>query len=355
MERVNQRTIIRVDDPKPWDRFVTASPVSHYCHLFDWGRIIQEVYGHEAVYLAAEDSGDSPSSRRLRGIFPLVRFRPAMGNSRYISIPFFDQAGVLADTPSIEAELLGNGLERARGRGSILETRQKAPAGINGSVSPVPAPSAVAEHKVSLSLPLGVSSEALMGSFKSKLRSQIRKGLRNGLTARIGKHELVRPFYRVFSRNMRDLGSPVHAIAFFNAIFKYFHSRAFICVVNHGIEPVAAGFMFRFRDTLYNPWASSLKPFRHLNTNMVLYWEMLRFSCRLGMAHFDMGRSSRGASTYWFKKQWSPTETPLYWCSWFPPGVLENPKETLCIRPWKQLPLIAANTLGPMVRRNISL
>ncbi|MFH1156882.1 MAG: GNAT family N-acetyltransferase [Pseudomonadota bacterium] len=355
MERVDQCTIVRVNDPKLWDRFVAASPVSHYCHLFNWGRIIQEVYHHEAVYLGAEDSGCSSPFRRLRGVFPLVRFRPALGKNRYISIPFFDQAGVLAGTPSIEAELLGKGLELAHGIGSILEIRQKTPTKINGSIPPVPAPSTVAEHKVNLSLPLGVSSEALLVSFKSKLRSQIRKGLKNGLTARIGKQELIRPFYRVFSRNMRDLGSPVHAIEFFNAIFEYFHARAFICIVNHGIEPVAAGFMFRFRDTLYNPWASSLRPFRHLNANMVLYWEMIRFSCRLGMAHFDMGRSTRGASTYWFKKQWSPTETPLYWNSWFPPGVLGNPEETLCIRPWKRLPLIAANALGPLVRRNISL
>ncbi|MDP3481452.1 MAG: GNAT family N-acetyltransferase, partial [Desulfoprunum sp.] len=196
----------------------------------------------------------------------------------------------------------------------------------------------------------------LLQGFKSKLRSQINKGLKNGLQSHIGKEELLEPFYQVFSRNMRDLGSPVHSKKFFEAIFRYFREHAFICLVTFRAQPVAAGFMFTFRDEIKNPWASSLKEFRHLNSNMILYWEMMRFACEQKMRCFDMGRSSLGASTYRFKKQWGPEENQLYWYNWFlDDQEMSKKPETLTIQFWNRLPMIAANFLGPLVRRNISL
>jgi FemAB-related protein (PEP-CTERM system-associated) len=345
-------TIVRPQSPKMWDRFVEASPESNYCHLFGWGRIIQEVYRHEAVHLAAEEV----YSGRILGVFPLVRFKPFPGKARYISLPFFDQVGILADTPTVKTQLFRQGLLLAKSTGSSIEIRRGTSLGSEEPGFPENGTSTVSTLKVSMSIPLGLSAESLMRSFRSKLRSQILKSSRNGLKVRIGKQELLRPFYQVFSRNMRDLGSPVHAFGFFESIFRHFHGNAFICCVYHGSLPVAAGFMFRFRDTLHNPWASSLRDFRHLGANMLLYWEMLRFSCSLGLTGFDMGRSSRGASTHAFKKQWSPLEQQLYWYQWFP-GESQVPRygESLTIGPWKRLPLVVANSLGPLVRGRISL
>ena len=63
-------------------------------------------------------------------------------------------------------------------------------------------------------LALPDSSQALMRSFKSKLRSQIHKPIKEGLKVRTGGQELVDDFYRVFVENMRDIGSPVHSRRF---------------------------------------------------------------------------------------------------------------------------------------------
>src|SRR5205807_2558039 len=65
------------------------------------------------------------------------------------------------------------------------------------------------DTKVSMRLALPPSPEALLSSFKSKLRSQIRSGEKHPFDVLWGGPELLHDFYAVFTRNMRDLGTPV--------------------------------------------------------------------------------------------------------------------------------------------------
>lgn len=357
-ESMTKTVLIKPDDAPSWDAFVRAQPGASYCHLHGWSSVIEEVYRHRPYYLAAVDTapgGDKGDA--IRGIFPLFRFKPLFSRPKLVSIPFFDQAGLLAEDRQTESLLFHAALRLMREKGcSGLEIRQNAPSRFADAQCPAGLDSSVSTLKVSLKIRLAESPEAMLRGFKAKLRSQIVKGRKNGLQAQVGKEELLDPFYQVFSRNMRDLGSPVHSRRFFEAIFKYFHDEAFICLVTFQSRPVAAGFLFRFKDEIKNPWASSLREYRHLNTNMLLYWEMVRFACEQGMQRFDMGRSSHGAPTYRFKKQWGPEEQRLYWYTWFPAGNnVHDHLESLTLKAWRRLPMFAANILGPLVRGNISL
>ncbi len=350
--------VVQSDDAGAWDAFVHAHPAADHGHLFNWSRVIAEVYRHRPHYLAvvAAGSGSAPGGA-IRGILPLFRFNPLLSRLKLVSLPFFDQAGPLADDRQTEALLFQAGLDLLRDRdGAGLEIRQAAPARYCQGQGAEGFNSRLSTLKVSLKLRLGQSQDEMLWGFKAKLRSQINKGMKNGLETRIGREELLEPFYQVFSRNMRDLGSPVHSKKYFQAIFKYFRQDAYICLVTYEKRPVAAGFMFRFKNEIKNPWASSLRKYRHLNTNMLLYWAMIRFACDEGMHCFDMGRSSRGASTYRFKQQWGPEERPLFWYSWSPAGQEADERpETLVYPAWRRLPVFAANLLGPLVRRHISL
>ena len=162
-----------------------------------------------------------------------------------------------------------------------------------------------------LSLP--ASKEELLKSFKSKLRSQISRPQKEGMTAIIGGAELIDPFYRVFSVNMRDLGSPVHSKRLFREIFQEFPENAKIGLVKYQGEDVAAGLIFCFRNTVEIPWASSLKKYNGLSPNMLLYWSLLEYSCDKGFQYFDFGRSTPEEGTYKFKEQWGAKPSPLYW------------------------------------------
>ena len=352
-------SIIRSEDQAAWDNFALKCPGAGYTHLFNWSHVIREVYHHQPLYLAAMTPPEPgpDGKQRVRGIFPLFKFKTMSGKTRLVSIPFFDQAGMLGENDEIEARLFAAAIEKIAENGAVdLEIRLDFPRVFPGIPSAEKPRSAVSTLKVSLRRRLPATREEMMQNFKSKLRSQIRKGIKNGLRATTGKQELVEPFYDVFSRNMRDLGSPVHSKKLFYGIFKYFYEDAFVSVVTSRSRPVAAGFLIRYKNSISNPWSSSLREFRHLNANMVLYWEMMGFACSRGLDFFDMGRSSAGAPTYRFKKQWQPEEKPLYWHYWFPEGRENGIRtESLSIRPWTILPLPLANAIGPLVRRHISL
>ena len=350
--------IREVKDSDAWNRYVLQTGKSKYTHLFNWSRVIEETYGHKPVYLAAVRPVRNKAPE-ICGLLPLFRFKTLANASRFVSIPFFDTAGILARDVSAQNFMFKKGLApllRIKDSGSSgIILRQQEMLDIPDLTLMDTGPW-IFSGKVGLSLPISGSQQEVLGRFKSKLRSQIKKSEKSGLVWKIGEKELLDPFYAVFSRNMRDLGSPVHSKKFFKAIFRYFHDHAFICVVFHHARPVAASFMFRFKKSLANPWASSIKDFRHLNANLYLYWQMIRFACQLKVETFDMGRSSRKAPTFRFKKQFCPDEHTIYWYTWLFPGKdFFQAEETLTINFWKKMPLWLATLLGPLVRKRISL
>lgn len=346
----------QITTPDLWDRYVMNNENSGYCHLFNWKKVIMDAYNHESLYLAAIERRSS-TDERICGILPIYRMKKLSGRSRLVSIPFFDTAGILAQESEIQRALFEKSISICSQRRVLaLELRQDSPLTVTEQEVPG-AHSEIYRKKVTLHLDLTGSQQKVMASFNSKLRNQIMKGQKNGLEWKIGKQELLNPFYEVFSHNMRDLGSPVHSKRLFKAIFTYFYHHAFICVIFYRSKPVAASFMFAFKKKLSNPWASSIREYRHLQTNMFLYWQMIRFACNTGMDLFDMGRSSRGASTYRFKKQWMPQERPILWYRWLFPvsSIRQDLPESLSINHWDRIPSGVANIVGPIVRRGISL
>lgn len=338
----------RIDHPVEWERFVMQHPDAAFTHLFGWRRVIASVYRHKPIYLAAVEKG------KITAIVPLFQFSRFFFPSEWISIPFFDHAGIVAKNQKAGQFLLEKAWARLDCKNSAgLSIRQDTSFDLSGQILSGRRPQIFTE-KTGLTISTAPGPRQMMAAFPSKLRSQINKGIKNGLTWDIGGPKLLPAFYKVFTRNMRDLGSPVHALNFFKTIFAVFPGQAFICVVYHKGMPAAAGFVFRFKNRLINPWASSLREFRSLNTNMLLYWQMIRLACSLNLDIFDMGRSSKGAATFRFKQQWGPKQTPLSWYTWA--GDRNRaPGETLSITPWKNLPLGVASLAGPWVRKHISL
>nr|WP_320191317.1 GNAT family N-acetyltransferase [uncultured Desulfobacter sp.] len=336
------------DNPVEWDRFVMGHPYAAFTHLFGWRRVIASVYQHKPIYLAAVEKGS------IAALVPLFRFSRPFYPPEYISIPFFDHAGIVAKSQKAGQFLLEKAWTSLDCKNSAgLNVRQDSNFDLSGLTLTGRRPKIFTE-KTGLTIAMAPDPRQMLAAFPAKLRSQINKGIKNGLTWDIGGVKLLPAFYKVFARNMRDLGSPVHALCFFKTIFSVFPGQAFICVIYHRGMPAAAGFVFRFKNRLVNPWASSLRQFRSLNTNMLLYWQMIRLACTLNLDIFDMGRSSKGASTFRFKQQWGPQQTPLSWYTWAGDRH-RSPGETLSISPWQRLPLSVANIAGPRVRKHISL
>jgi len=288
-------------------------------------------------------------------------------------MPFLDLGGVLADDKRIEENLLSEAITLARrNRIESIELRHIKPlssvgSGIHDSsiierkLSGVGGFLETRSHKVRMLLSLPESSEALMKSFKSKLRSQIRKPTKEGLNSKVGSLEMLEDFYKVFSINMRDLGSPVHSKRMIENVLQQFATESKIVVVRKGYQPIAASVVVCFKDTMENPWASALREYTRLSPNMLLYWAMLEYACNNGYSYFDFGRSSPDGGTYRFKEQWGAKPTPLHWhyisvnCKRINGKSSEKTKFQKLIQGWQKLPVPVTKIVGPMIRKHIGL
>jgi FemAB-related protein (PEP-CTERM system-associated) len=215
-------------------------------------------------------------------------------------------------------------------------------------------------NKVTFILDLPEDAEALMKSFKAKLRSQIRRPLKEDMFAKVGAEDLLTDFYYVFTRNMRDLGTPVYHKNFFGTILGELAGQAKIVMVYTAErQPVAAAFIIGFKDTMEIPWASSLRQYNRFSPNMLLYWEVLSEAIRSGYKKFDFGRGTKDGGTHRFKKQWGGEEVELHWYYLLASGEQlpevnkENPKYAMAIKVWQKLPLFVTKFAGPSIVKHL--
>ena len=167
---------------------------------------------------------------------------------------------------------------------------------------------------------------------------------------------------------MRRLGSPPHSLAWFDAIHRHYSAWGdmFIVIVRQEGKAIGAGWVLLCGTSAVIPWASTLADYNSLAPNMLLYWVIQAHLCDSGVRQFDFGRSTFGEGTYKFKKQWGARPIPLDWREWNAQGIVPSVKTPVHggpasrLRPliesaWQRLPLMVTNSLGPRLRRYITL
>ena len=337
-------------DQPDWDAYVLAHPEGLAYQLYAWRLAVAEAYHFDACYLMAEEDG------RIHGVLPLIDFKPPLFGRCYLSLPYCDQGGCLADDDDTEHALLARAVDLAsEKRISSIELRQCYKTDAEDRA-------AMACTKVRMVLDLPVNSSAMLAGMKSKLRSQVLKPHRDGLSFRLGGSELVEEFYAIYSVNMRDLGSPVHSRQWIESVVAHFGANARVGVVSTPSgEPAAAGIILLHPRTVSIPWASALRKFKRWNANMLLYWSLLAFCTDQGYRRFDFGRSTPGEGTYRFKQQWGAKPVPLRWRKM---GQDDGGQTQRTHKPrlrgqaeriWKRLPQSLCNSFGPRLRRYVSL
>jgi FemAB-related protein (PEP-CTERM system-associated) len=328
-----------------WDSYVGNHPAGTVDHLWRWREIFEGVFRHENVYLVAR------RGNTIAGVLPLVRFQSKLFGRFLVSLPFLNYGGVLASDAAATQALVAHAAALGREFGaSHVELRHRSRQTPDLSYR---------QHKLALTRSLAQSSEELWSKVDRKVRNQVRKAQKDGLTTAIGGEELVDQFYEVFSRNMRDLGTPVYAKQLFSETLRLFPDAAHVYAVRSGNVTEAAAIAIRHGDTVLVPWASSLREYRHQCPNMLLYWTMLERAATTGARVFDFGRSSPDSGTHHFKVQWGAHATPLHWeyvllTRKSPPDHgPRNPKFAAAISVWQRMPLWLTNSVGPLIVRNI--
>ena len=328
-----------------WENYVLSHPRGGNYHQLGWKTVIERSFGHEARYLLAMDE------REVVGLLPLAILKSHLFGRSVVSLPFLNYGGLLARHVEAEKALVSAASLVAIEEGAqSVELRHWEAHGL-GLVPK--------RHKVTMLLPLASDADIQWKQFDPKVRNQIRKAEKSGLTVTMGRREFLSDFYAMFARNMRDLGTPVYGRVFFESIFEAFPLHTRIFVVKYRERPVAAGLSTIFKETMEVPWAGSLVEHRSMCPNMLLYWNAIQFGIQEGMKTFDFGRSTPGEGTYRFKAQWGAKPYPLVWEYWTKDGAPlpnispTNAKFSLAIKVWKKLPLAVANLIGPAIVRAI--
>ena len=330
--------------PGEWDAFAARQPGFTHFHRHGWKDVIEQVFRHECIYLEARSGG------ALAGVLPLVRVRSRIFGHYLVSMPFLNYGGPLGTDDGVRA-LAEHAVERARADGvKLLELRSRV-------ALPVELPASHRKITVVLDIPTGRPDE-LLKAIGSKLRSQVRRPMKEGVEIRFGLDQ-VAPFFDVFSRHMRDLGTPTQPRGLFEAMAHHFPDDVWIGVAWFRGRPIAGGAGFRWGSEFEMTWASALVEHNRIAPNMGLYWAFLERATAEGCRTFNFGRCTPGSGTHRFKLQWGGRDEPLYWYQWAPGGgtaATPSPDQGAYRwgpMLWKKLPVGLATALGPRVVRGI--
>jgi FemAB-related protein (PEP-CTERM system-associated) len=311
-----------------------------------WLKVLETGLRHIPYCLEAVADGQT------RGFLALAYVRSLLFGRYLVSLPYLNYGGVQADDEATARLLIDRAVELAdRLRVRRLELRHTHPTA-----------HARLGHartdKVHMRLDLPASTERLFKGLDSAVRSQVRKGMKNGLTVAWGGAQLLSDFYAVFSRNMRDLGTPVYSRGLFAAALEQFPGRAELCVVRDAERPLAGALLLHGWGVTEVPSASSLRQFNRTNANMLLYYHLLERAVERGQDVFDFGRSTPGSGTFKFKAQWGASPSGAEWQSYLRAGCLEetqptNPRYQRMVHVWRRLPVALTRWIGPSIVRGI--
>jgi len=324
-------------------------------HLAAWGKAVESAYSFSALYFVAK------LDQQIVAICPAIKMRSLKGHSSVCSLPYCDLGGILAIDDDSKMAMQNhihmycdkNGLKTVEFRESASETLalDDAPTG----------------DKVRMLLSLPDDSESLMTQFKSKLRSQIRKAEKNGLTFQVSNglaatSSDVDEFYDIIAENMRLLGSPVHSKQWYKSIIQAYGKNVYLALVYSEEIAVGAALVILNDTKAVIPWASTRVQYNRLAPNMLLYWAVLSHATSMGLNEFDFGRSTVGEGTYNFKKQWGCLPQKLEWKHYKHGEPVETAENTssssvrnTVASVWQKLPLGITNAVGPKLRKYISL
>ncbi len=335
-----------LDWPNGWGECKRTVYPQLNAHRPAWITGVADGLSHQSFLIRAREDQD------VRGLLPLMLVKGPIFGRFLVSLPYVNTGGVWAQDDITAGALIDQACDLAdKLNVKYLELRHELPvqhARLNFERT----------DKFHMRLELPGTSEELLKSFKSKHRSQIKKAGDYNLKVEFGGMELLKDYYQVFARNMRDLGTPVFSKRLFESLIREFQGDAEICIVRKEQQAIAAAFLVHTGELTEVPSASSLREFNRTNANMLMYWHLLQRAIERGSRVFDFGRSSEESGTYRFKKQWGAKPSPAVWQYYVRSGSPDEMRpdsggKQRLVKVWQHLPVAVTRLVGPTIVRGI--
>jgi len=335
-------------DEQKWDAFVHKSSSSTFYHQIGWKKVIEETYGHTAYYIFAENTdGD------VIGILPLFLIRNVLFlKNQFISVPFAPYAGVCCKDRDVGDALINEAISLGKKLGvDYCELRQYQ------TITPS-ARYATTNYYVTSVLTLGETPEETLNNLTRNKRKTVYKSQKNNLTFGYFRENntIFNEFHRIYSVNMKILGSPQHGERFFRNILKYTDSDI-LCVFMEGRSCYAAMVLF-FKDTVIDFMSSAFVEDRKYYVTDFGIWNIVLKAHQLQHKYIDFGRSINNSDNLEFKRRWGAETIPLEY--YYP---LAEKIDLAKLQPsnykkyadiWSKIPSTITNIVGPKLRGYIT-
>lgn len=348
--RLGPRTPIRITpvgpaDPR-WDRYVRTHPEGTLFHLEGWRRAVQTTFRHEPMYLLATRGDDTV------GVLPMFLIKSRIAGRILVSVPYAVGGGIIADDEQAAWMLFEAAVGIATDRRVRVLDMRSARAQVPG----LP----IDDRYVGFTRRLPDRPEDVLAWLPRKARAAARNGRdKFRLEARFGD-EHSDDVWRLYTRNMRRLGSINYPRRFFHALADAFPRNHSTLAVFRDRRMVAGVLSYRFRDTLMPYFVGAAEEARRCSAANFAYLTVMQRAVAEGCRVFDFGRSRvDNAGSYDFKRFHGFEPTPLQYQHYAPPGEQQpdlspsNPRFAFARRVWPALPLCMTRPAGAWLTRHI--
>jgi len=329
-----------------WDDFVQGHRLGSVFHTSAWHDVVRETFGHAPHYLQAT------RGRTMAGVLPLFLVKSKLAGRLLVSVPYGVAGGVLADDQDAAEALIAAAKALVHKAGaSMLDLRSRE------AVSPELVD--VARYaNFERELPDGP------GDVLAWLPRKARAAARNGrdkyeLTVSWDVNDLPE-VWRLYSINMRRIGSLAYPIEFLRRIVAHERLDAWVSLIRWRGEPAAGLLTLCHTDRVMPYFFGATDAARRCSAANFAYMTLMRRAIEHGYRVFDFGRSrvdNRGS--YEFKRLHGFEPTPLRYQCFVPEGrhapnlSPSNPKFRLARRLWPRLPLKLTQYLGARIARHV--
>jgi len=329
-----------------WDDFVQGHRLGSAFHTSAWHDVVRETFGHVPHYLQVT------RGRTVAGVLPLFLVKSRLAGRLLVSVPDGVGGGVLADDHDAAEALIAAAKALVHEAGaSLLDLRSRE------AVSPELVD---VVRYVTFERELPDDPDDVLSWLPRKARAAARNGRdKYQLTVSWDVNHLP-DVWRLYSINMRRIGSLAYPIEFFRRIVAHERLDTWVSLIRWRGQPVAGLLTLRFEDRVMPYFFGTTEAARRCSAANFAYMTLMRRAVEHGYRVFDFGRSRvDNHGSYEFKRLHGFEPTPLHYQCYVPEGCdapnlsPSNPKFRLARRLWPRLPLKLTQFLGARLARHV--
>ena len=336
---------LKANEEKKWDEFVKTNNTTTFYHQIGWKKVVEETYRHKPYYLLAESE-----TGEVVGILPIFLIKDMFFGKRLVSVPFAPYGGVCCENDDIGNALINEAINTGKNLDvDYCEFRNFKNTNTYENFNCM-------KYYSTFVLDLYNGREHIWENMSRKVRNMIRQGGKSNLKFEVeASHDTISEFYEIYTKNMKQLGTPVHRLNFFNNIHRNFPENVFIAKVELNGKVIASLYLLKFKDMLVSGWGASLAEFLIYAPNDFMYWYSITYGCENNMKWFDFGRSLTDSGNYKFKERWGSVEVPLLYYYYPPTKTIAAPQKEYgkLSKKRRKMPRRVTKIIGPRLREYI--